>query len=70
MGRPPYGTPRPGVGDRDYRKQSMCLPDDVVTEMQAEAKRLGKPLSWAAQEAWRLARTRIGTLFTDPLTKR
>jgi uncharacterized small protein (TIGR04563 family) len=40
-------------------KQSLKLPLEMVNEMRVEASRLGKSLSWVAQEAWRRAKERV-----------
>jgi len=48
-----------GVRRKVADKQSLKLPMSMVLEMRHEAARLGKSLSWVAQEAWRRARERI-----------
>jgi uncharacterized small protein (TIGR04563 family) len=40
----------------DKRKQSLYFPDDMLKEIQEEANRLDRSLSWMVQHAWRLAR--------------
>lgn len=40
----------------DKRKQSIYLPEDILEEIQREATRLDRSLSWIVQHAWRLAR--------------
>ena len=43
----------------DKRKQSLYFPEDMLNEIQAEANRQDRSLSWVVQQAWRLARTEI-----------
>ena len=37
-------------------KQSLYFPQEMLEEMQKEAKRQDRSLSWIVQQAWRLAR--------------
>ncbi|BDG04724.1 TIGR04563 family protein [Anaeromyxobacter oryzae] len=46
----------------DARKQSLYFPEEMLKEMQQEAIRQDRSLSWVVQRAWRLARARIATL--------
>jgi uncharacterized small protein (TIGR04563 family) len=48
MGNPP-----------DKRKQSLYFPDEMLREIQDEATRQSRSLSWIVQRAWRTARARI-----------
>lgn len=43
----------------DKRKQSLYFPEDMLKEIQAEANRQDRSLSWVVQQAWRLARSEI-----------
>ena len=43
----------------DKRKQSLYFPDEMLREIQDEANRLDRSLSWVVQQAWRLARNEI-----------
>ena len=43
----------------DKRKQSLYFPDDMLKEIQEEANRLDRSLSWMVQHAWRLARQEL-----------
>jgi uncharacterized small protein (TIGR04563 family) len=43
----------------DKRKQSLYFPEDMLSEIQAEAKRQDRSLSWIVQKAWRRARADI-----------
>jgi uncharacterized small protein (TIGR04563 family) len=44
----------------DKRKQSLYFPEDMLDEIQAEAIRLDRSLSWVVQRAWRLAAGEVG----------
>lgn len=41
------------------KKQSLYFPVEMLVEIQAEAKRLDRPVSYIFQRAWRLARQAI-----------
>jgi uncharacterized small protein (TIGR04563 family) len=43
----------------DKRKQSLYFPEDMLDEMQAEANRQDRSLSWIVQQAWRVAKEKI-----------
>jgi uncharacterized small protein (TIGR04563 family) len=43
----------------DKRKQSLYFPEDMLREIQIEANRQDRSLSWIVQQAWRLARSEI-----------
>jgi uncharacterized small protein (TIGR04563 family) len=43
----------------DKRKQSLYFPDEMLKEIQDEANRLDRSLSWIVQQAWRMARSEI-----------
>ena len=43
----------------DKRKQSLYFPDDMVGEIQVEANRQDRSLSWIVQQAWKIARSEI-----------
>lgn len=40
----------------DHRKQSLYFPEDMLEEIQREASRQDRSLSWIVQQAWKLAR--------------
>ncbi len=44
------------MGAADKRKQSLYFPEDMLKEIQAEAARLDRSLSWIVQQGWKLAR--------------
>lgn len=46
----------------DARKQSLYFPEEMLRQMQEEAIRQDRSLSWVVQHAWRLARQRIAKL--------
>jgi uncharacterized small protein (TIGR04563 family) len=43
----------------DKRKQSLYFPEDMLKEIQEEASRQDRSLSWIVQKAWRIARREI-----------
>ena len=43
----------------DKRKQSLYFPEEMLKEIQEEATRQDRSLSWIVQKAWKLARTEI-----------
>jgi uncharacterized small protein (TIGR04563 family) len=45
----------------DKKKQSLYFPTEMLDEMQREAERQERPLSWIMQQAWKLSRDRIMT---------
>jgi uncharacterized small protein (TIGR04563 family) len=47
------------VGNSDKRKQSLYFPEDMLSEIQNEAKRLDRSLSWIIQQGWKIARVRM-----------
>ena len=52
----------------DKRKQSLYFPEDVLQEIQAEAIRQDRSLSWVVQRAWMLARERLASTPSAPGT--
>jgi uncharacterized small protein (TIGR04563 family) len=44
------------MGGSDKRKQSLYFPEDMLREIQDEAKRQDRSLSWIVQRAWKQAR--------------
>jgi uncharacterized small protein (TIGR04563 family) len=50
------------------RKQSLYFPEEMLREIQDEAARQDRSLSWVVQHAWRAARAQIAKLpGTDEL---
>lgn len=43
----------------DKRKQSLYFPEDMLREIQTEANRQDRSLSWIVQQAWKIARSEI-----------
>ena len=43
----------------DKRKQSLYFPEDMLAEIEEEAKRQDRSLSWIVQQAWKIARSDI-----------
>ena len=43
----------------DKRKQSLYFPEDMLREIQEEANRQDRSLSWIVQQAWKIARSEI-----------
>lgn len=43
----------------DKRKQSLYFPEDMLKEIQQEAARQDRSLSWIVQKAWKIARTEV-----------
>jgi uncharacterized small protein (TIGR04563 family) len=50
------------VERNDKRKQSLYFPEDMLQEIQQEAMRQDRSLSWVIQQAWKLARARIASI--------
>jgi uncharacterized small protein (TIGR04563 family) len=50
------GVPMSGT---DKRKQSLYFPEEMLKEIQQEAARLDRSLSWVVQQGWKIARERI-----------
>lgn len=47
------------MANADKRKQSLYFPEEMLKEIQHEAARLDRSLSWIVQRAWRVARTKL-----------
>jgi uncharacterized small protein (TIGR04563 family) len=41
----------------DARKQSLYFPEEMLKEIEFEAQRQDRSLSWIVQQAWKIART-------------
>ncbi|MFO0649627.1 MAG: TIGR04563 family protein [Polyangiales bacterium] len=50
------------MSQSDKRKQSLYFPESMLVEIQQEAARLDRSLSWVIQRAWKLARAEIRKL--------
>ena len=52
----------------DSRKQSLYFPEEMLRQIQQEAVRQDRSLSWIVQHAWRSAREQVAKLpGTDQL---
>lgn len=40
----------------DHRKQSLYFPEEMLREIEVEAERQDRSLSWIVQQAWKIAR--------------
>ena len=47
------------MSSTDHRKQSLYFPEDMLEEIQREATRQDRSLSWIVQQAWKVARVDI-----------
>jgi uncharacterized small protein (TIGR04563 family) len=47
------------MSSTDHRKQSLYFPEDMLEEIQREATRQDRSLSWIVQQAWKVARSDI-----------
>ncbi len=50
------------MAQTDKRKQSLYFPEEMLREIQEEAMRQDRSLSWIMQQAWRSARAQIAKL--------
>jgi len=46
----------------DKRKQSLYFPEEMLQQIQDEATRQDRSLSWIVQQAWRAAREQIAKM--------
>jgi uncharacterized small protein (TIGR04563 family) len=53
------------MASTDKRKQSLYFPEEMLREIQEEANRQDRSLSWIVQQAWRLARNEITRFPSD-----
>jgi uncharacterized small protein (TIGR04563 family) len=51
----------------DKRKQSLYFPEEMLADIQAEAARQDRSMSWIIQQAWRLACDRIQAFPGTPV---
>lgn len=47
------------MNQSDKRKQSLYFPEDMLKEIQSEALRQDRSMSWIVQMAWKIARGEI-----------
>ena len=50
------------MSQTDSRKQSLYFPEEMLAEIQREANRQDRSLSWIVQQAWKIARSEIRKL--------
>ena len=52
----------------DKRKQSLYFPEEMLNEIEREAQRLDRSLSWVVQQAWKVARSQMARIpgVNDP----
>jgi uncharacterized small protein (TIGR04563 family) len=50
------------VATNNKRKQSLYFPEEFLREIQSEANRQDRSLSWIVQRAWQLARGEIARI--------
>ena len=50
------------MSNTDSRKQSLYFPEEMLAEIQREANRQDRSLSWIVQQAWKIARSEIRKL--------
>ena len=58
-GRWDYPRQRGSMSQADKRKQSLYFPEDMLKEIQDEATRQDRSLSWIVQKAWKIARNEV-----------
>jgi uncharacterized small protein (TIGR04563 family) len=46
----------------DKRKQSLYFPDEMLRDIQEQATRQDRSLSWIMQQAWKIARAQIAKM--------
>ena len=47
------------MAQTDKRKQSLYFPESMLREIQQEAARLDRSLSWVMQRAWKVSRAEL-----------
>jgi uncharacterized small protein (TIGR04563 family) len=47
------------MSNTDHRKQSLYFPEEMLGEIQREAERQDRSLSWIVQQSWKLARAEM-----------
>jgi uncharacterized small protein (TIGR04563 family) len=60
--KPPITATGATMSQSDKRKQSLYFPESMLLEIQQEAMRLDRSLSWVMQRAWKLSRQDIRKL--------
>ncbi len=59
------------MSDFTKRKQSLYFPEEMLREIQAEARRQDRSLSWIVQRSWKLAQEEMRRIpsVNDVLTR-
>ena len=60
--KPPITATGATMSQSDKRKQSLYFPESMLLEIQQEAMRLDRSLSWVVQRAWKISRLEIKKL--------
>lgn len=47
------------MGQAQTRRQALYFPSDMLGELQGEAKRQDRSISWLIQQAWKIARSEL-----------
>ena len=47
------------MGDGKSKRQALYFPSDMLKDIQGEAERQDRSISWLIQQAWRIARTEL-----------
>jgi uncharacterized small protein (TIGR04563 family) len=47
------------MATNDSRKQSLYFPEEMLAEIQQQAHRLDRSLSWVVQQAWKISKTEL-----------
>jgi uncharacterized small protein (TIGR04563 family) len=55
----PEGASGRTMARTDKRKQSLYFPEAMLREIQAEANRQDRSLSWVVQKAWQIAKDEV-----------
>ena len=50
------------MSDTDKRKQSLYFPEEMLNEIQVEARRQDRSLSWIVQQAWKIAKADLARI--------
>lgn len=52
-------TEKKAASATDHRKQSLYFPEAMLAEIESEARRQDRSLSWIVQQAWKIARAQL-----------
>jgi uncharacterized small protein (TIGR04563 family) len=47
------------MATNDSRKQSLYFPEEMLAEIQQQAHRLDRSLSWVVQQAWKISKSEL-----------